>query len=139
MSIIWAQNKCSVLFFEKGNTWIYHLLLVVAITGLLLFTVQSVYVYFCESVLVKNTFSEEKNSDNFYPVFSPIKPMVALWKKNPEPGQRQIHPESESWCLFGTTWRKSRSLMWWQSAGSEESAAKTINIKKLTQNFCQNN
>ena len=87
----------------------------------------------------KNTFSgEKKKSDNFYPVFSPIKPMVALWKKNPEPGQRQIHPESESWCLFGTTWRKSRSLMWWQSAGSEESAAKTINIKKLTQNFCQN-
>ena len=138
VSIIWAQNKCSVLFFEKGNTWIYHLLLVVAITAI--YRPQSVYVYFCESVLVKTPLAENKK---IRIIFIPFSVQSNQWwpfeKKNPEPGQRQIHPESESWCLFGTTWRKSRSLMWWQSAGSEESAAKTTNIKKLTQNFCQNN
>ena len=70
VSIIWAQNKCSsVLFFEKGNTWIYHLLLVVAITAIYRPVCICLFLWICFS---KNSFSEEKkNSDNFYPVFSP--------------------------------------------------------------------
>ena len=85
VSIIWAQNKCSVLFFEKGNTWIYHLLLVVAITAI--YRPQSVYVYFCESVLVKK----------FRIIFIPFSVQSNLWWPFEKKRSRAGPASNSSW------------------------------------------
>ena len=74
VSIIWAQNKCSsVLFFEKGNTWIYHLLLVVAITDVYRPVCVCLFLWICFS---KNSFSGEKK---IRIIFIPFSVRSNLW------------------------------------------------------------